>query len=213
MLDESALARLEAIPREERLIRQTIIHNLCAAFRVTDAEVQEQLIADTTETPISFLEKACVWFRVEYPEPHVPRAGQINQRARVIAGVNGNLPASIAWREIREPAGPAIGPGQAEKRLGATSKANQAVHVGLREQFARARKLREEGVKVPKTPFETRAISLIYVAIEDGTPWPLEKEYGYHLDAIMQEHRSNGGDTDWWWAERDKPTVTRSLEE
>jgi hypothetical protein len=200
--------------QQERLRRQEILHRLFVAFRCEDEELQEQLIADTAETPIGYLEKSCAYFREDFPEPHMPRGGQINLRARVIASVPGNVPNRLAWGEKRTDQ-PALGPGEDVPKVGpgSPSRANRDVEgqdpARTRKLHALAKQIRAAGDKVPTNVFEGRALSQVCAAIELGVPWPLSEEFGASLDAAMHRHQDAGGDADWWWAERETPTVTK----
>jgi hypothetical protein len=194
---------------EERLVRQEILYRLAVAFRQTDnVELREQLIADTAETPVEYLEKAVEYFRTDFPEPHMPRGGQINLRAKVIAGVDGNLPTRAGWKRQRDD--PELGMGHTGQ-IGATVGEMEQQDQGHRAKvIARAREIREEGKLVPKTVFENRALSHIRALIELGGTWgPIAESHGETLDRVMKEHQEAGGDAAWWWAERSTPTVTR----
>jgi hypothetical protein len=176
---------------------------------LSDEETQEQLVADTADTPVEYLEKSVTYFREDYPGEFMPHGGQINLRARVIASVDGNLPNKLAWDRKREEL--ALGAGRAKERIGSTvGEMEQGDPNQERSLNLRAREIREEGKLVPNPgPFECRALSRIAAMIELGGSWELSEEHGRRLDKVMHEHEVNGGDAAWWWKERKAPTTTR----
>ena len=207
MLDQKSLRKLAALSVQERLARQEIIHRLAVAFRLKDEETQEQLIADTAGTPVEYLEKACAYFREDFPEPHCPRGGQINLRARVIASVRGDTSNRMAWKGQRGDL--TLEAGKPVEKIGATvgemEKDDPAHNLAL---TTRAREIREEGKLVPR--LGNRSLSWICAVIELGGKWELDEEQAVKLDKVMQEHEGQGGDAAWWWAERETPTITRT---
>ena len=210
-LDVKALHRLAAMSQEERLARQAILHRLFVAFRQTDEGLEEQIIADTASTPVEYLEKAVEYFRTDFPEPHMPRGGQINLRARVIASVAGNVSNQLAWKRSQDSDTTALGAGRAVGEIGATVGDMEKDDPAFRAQVSkRAREIREAGKLVPKTVFENRALSHIRALIEMGGTWgSIGEEHGVKLDRVMKAHESEGGEAKWWWTERENPTVTK----
>jgi hypothetical protein len=214
VLDNKSLRKLARMTREERLQRQALLQQLFVAFRCDDDELREQLVADTADTPVEYLEKSIDYFRTDFPEPHMPRGGQINLRARVIAGLDTNRLASPqkAWKtRQRELEQTAVGPGQAREQIGATVGDMEERTPEHRQAVTnRAREIREEGKLVPKGTFLNRATSTIRALIELGGYWgEISEEHGELLDKAMREHEENGGDAAWWWQERENPTVTK----
>jgi hypothetical protein len=171
-------------------------------------------VADTAETPVEYLEKSCEYFRTDFPEPHMPRGGQINVRAKVIASVDGNLPARLAWKGRKEQDALALTSGRSAGQIGATvGEMEQHSREHRAKVIARAREIREEGKLVPKDRIDNRPLSWIRAEIELGGRWgPIAETHGETLDHVMREHEKAGGDAAWWWAERENPTVTRGGE-